>query len=50
MIPEFGHFLLWLGLGVAAVLGTVPLLGAAKGRADWMAVARPRLVRTWLVS
>ena len=41
MIPELGHFLLWLALGVSLVLGTVPMLGAARGRADWMAVARP---------
>ena len=41
MIPELGHFALWLALGVAMVLGTVPMLGAARGRADWMAVARP---------
>jgi cytochrome c-type biogenesis protein CcmF len=41
MIPELGHFLLWLALGNALVLGTVPLLGAARGRLDWMAVARP---------
>jgi cytochrome c-type biogenesis protein CcmF len=41
MIPELGHFTLWLALGVAAVLGTLPMLGAAKGRDDWMAVARP---------
>ena len=41
MIPELGHFALWLALGVAMVLGTVPMLGAARGRADWMAIARP---------
>ncbi len=41
MIPELGHFLLWLALGLSAVLGTLPLVGAAKNRADWMAVARP---------
>ena len=41
MIPEIGHFLLWLALGVALVLGTVPLAGAQKGRSDWMALARP---------
>jgi cytochrome c-type biogenesis protein CcmF len=41
MIPEFGHFLLWLALGVTLVMGTVPMLGAARGRADWMALARP---------
>ncbi|MDP1900323.1 MAG: heme lyase CcmF/NrfE family subunit [Rubrivivax sp.] len=41
MIPEIGQFLLWLALGVSLVLGTVPLVGAARGRADLMAVARP---------
>ena len=41
MIPELGHFALWLALGVAVVLGTVPMVGAQRGRADWMAVARP---------
>ena len=41
MIPEIGHFLLWLALGVALVLGSVPMFGAARGRADLMAVARP---------
>ena len=41
MIPELGHFALWLALGIAAVLGTLPLAGAARGRAGWMALARP---------
>jgi cytochrome c-type biogenesis protein CcmF len=41
MIPELGHLALWLALGVSAVLGVVPLAGAQKGRADWMALARP---------
>ena len=41
MIPEIGHFLLWLALGVALTLGVVPLAGAQRGRADWMALARP---------
>ena len=41
MIPELGHFLLWIALGVSAVLGTLPLAGAAKNRLDWMAQARP---------
>ncbi len=41
MIPELGHFLLWLALGLSAVLGTLPLVGAARNRFDWMAVARP---------
>jgi len=41
MIPELGHFLLWLSLGAALVLGTLPLVGAHRDRADWMALARP---------
>ena len=44
MIPELGHFLLWLALGASLVLGTVPLVGAQLGRADWMALARPLTV------
>jgi cytochrome c-type biogenesis protein CcmF len=41
MIPELGHLALWLALGVSMVLGVVPMLGAARGRSDWMALARP---------
>ncbi len=41
MIPEIGHFALWLALGVSLVLGVVPMAGSARGRADWMALARP---------
>ena len=41
MIAEVGHFALWLAVGVTLVLGTVPLLGAQRGRGDWMALARP---------
>jgi len=41
MSAEIGHFALWLALFVAAVLGTLPMLGAARGREDWMALARP---------
>ena len=41
MIPEIGHFLLWLALGTALVQGVLPLAGAARGREDWMALARP---------
>ncbi len=41
MIPEIGHFALWLALGIATLLGVVPMIGAQKGRADWMALARP---------
>ena len=41
MIPEIGHFALWLALSTALVLGVLPLAGAARGRADWIALARP---------
>ncbi len=41
MIPEIGHFALWLALGVALVLGTIPMVGAARDRSDWMALSRP---------
>ncbi len=41
MIAELGHLALWLALGTALVLGVVPLLGAARGRSEWMATARP---------
>ncbi len=41
MIPELGHFALWLALGVSLVLGVVPMAGAQRGRAEWMALARP---------
>lgn len=41
MIPEIGHFVLWLALGASIALGTVPLAGTLQGRADWAALARP---------
>jgi cytochrome c-type biogenesis protein CcmF len=41
VIPELGHFLLWLALVTAVLLGIVPLVGAHRGRADWMAAAKP---------
>jgi len=41
LIPEIGHFALWLALGVALMLGVLPMAGAAKGRSDWMGLARP---------
>ena len=41
MIPELGHFALILAACVAALLGTLPLLGAHQGRRDWMVLARP---------
>ena len=41
MIPELGHFSLILALLIAAVQGTLPLIGAARGNARWIALARP---------
>ena len=41
MIPEFGHFALILALGLALIQSSVPLLGAARLRSDWMVLARP---------
>jgi cytochrome c-type biogenesis protein CcmF len=41
MIPELGQVALALALAVALVQGMVPLAGAARGNADWMALARP---------
>jgi cytochrome c-type biogenesis protein CcmF len=41
MIPELGQVALLLALAVALVLGTLPIVGAARGRTDWMALARP---------
>ncbi|MBH9552048.1 heme lyase CcmF/NrfE family subunit [Inhella gelatinilytica] len=41
MIPEIGHFALWVALGLALLLGSLPLAGAQRQRADWMALAAP---------
>ncbi|MBT9099371.1 heme lyase CcmF/NrfE family subunit [Methylovulum psychrotolerans] len=41
MIPELGHFSLILALCMALVLGTLPIIGAFRGQAGWLAVARP---------
>ncbi|MDP1693824.1 MAG: heme lyase CcmF/NrfE family subunit [Burkholderiaceae bacterium] len=41
MIPEIGQLALLLALAVALVQGSLPIAGAARGRADWMALARP---------
>jgi cytochrome c-type biogenesis protein CcmF len=40
MIAEIGHYALALALILAAVQATLPLAGASRGRAEWMAVAR----------
>ncbi len=41
MIPEIGHFSLILALLVALVLGSFPIIGAARGNAVWMGLAKP---------
>ena len=41
MIPELGHFSLILALLMALVLGTLPIIGAARRIPAWMALARP---------
>jgi cytochrome c-type biogenesis protein CcmF len=41
MIPEIGQFALILALCLALIQATLPLAGAATGRAEWMALARP---------
>ncbi len=41
MIPELGQLALSLALVVSLVQGTLPLAGAARGDAAWMALARP---------
>jgi len=41
MIPELGHFALIIALCIACVQAVLPLLGAQRGDATWMALARP---------
>src|SRR6266850_8377558 len=41
MIPELGHFALILALLLAALLGSLPLVGAHRRIRAWMALARP---------
>jgi cytochrome c-type biogenesis protein CcmF len=41
MIPEIGHMALILALCMALVQATLPVIGAHKGVAPWIAVAKP---------
>jgi len=41
VIPEIGHFSLILALMVALTLGSLPIVGAARGNAVWMSLAKP---------
>jgi cytochrome c-type biogenesis protein CcmF len=44
MTPELGNVALILALGLASMLGVLPIWGAYKGDARWMALARPLAV------
>jgi cytochrome c-type biogenesis protein CcmF len=41
MIPELGNFALMIALCLALVQGSLPLLGAWRGKPHWIALARP---------
>ena len=41
MIAELGSFSLMVALAVALVQGILPIVGAARGNAAWMGLARP---------
>jgi cytochrome c-type biogenesis protein CcmF len=49
MIPEIGQFALILALCVSLVQGTLTLLGAHQGRAEWLALARPAAQTTFVM-
>ena len=49
MIPELGHFALILAFLVSVVQGVLPLVGAHRNRADWIAVARPATAASFLL-
>lgn len=44
MIPELGQFALAIALSLALIQATIPLVGAAYDRDDWMALARPTAI------
>ncbi|HTN66215.1 MAG TPA: heme lyase CcmF/NrfE family subunit [Burkholderiaceae bacterium] len=50
MIPELGHFALILALCVALVQGVLPLLGAHSGRREWIWLARPAALASFLLT
>ncbi|WP_022950561.1 heme lyase CcmF/NrfE family subunit [Leucothrix mucor] len=41
MIPEIGHFALVLALVISLVQSVFPMIGAATGNAQWVAMAKP---------
>lgn len=50
MTGELGQFALLLALAVAAAQAVLPLLGAHRGDARWMALARPLAGAGWVLS
>ena len=49
MIAELGHFALVLALCVALAMAVLPLVGASRGNARWMAFARPAAAAQFLL-
>ncbi len=49
MIAEIGHFALILALVIAAVQGTLPIVGWMRGDTVWMALARPAALAQFLL-
>ena len=49
MLPELGHFALILALCIATVQALVPLAGATRGVASWVALARPAAIAQFLM-
>ncbi len=49
MIAEAGHFALTLALFVSIVQATIPMIGAQRGSALWMAMDRPSAISQFLL-
>jgi len=49
MTAELGHFALILALFMAIAQATIPLIGAERGNAAWIAVARPTAILQFLL-
>ncbi|RPD88332.1 heme lyase CcmF/NrfE family subunit [Luteimonas sp. 100069] len=50
MLPELGQIALLLALVAAALQALLPLLGAQRGLASWMATARPAAYAQWTLT
>jgi cytochrome c-type biogenesis protein CcmF len=48
MIPELGHFALIISLGIAIILGILPIYGTFRGNANFVALAKPAAITQWL--